>query len=341
MSHILSKKPLGFHWPTQDPFLFCAHHQDFYPKGNTQLGPIESLEGRHLGSDFDLSNPWKMYHGRQVPGFPVHPHRGFETVTIVLEGYVDHFDSGGGSGRYGQGDVQWMTAGSGLQHAEMFPLLSQEADNPLHLFQVWLNLPAENKFVPPFYKMLWHEEIPVVELEHDGGRKSTVRVIAGEYMGVKAPQPAPDSWAADPNNALNIYIIKIAAGENITLPSTSQTVLRSLYHYKGGGVDVGTSESLNVDTMASMSADSVHLRARNEDAYLLLLEAVPISEPVAQYGPFVMNTREEIAQAYADYEKHQFGGWPWKRNDPVHPKEVGRMAIYSDGARSLPPDNRK
>lgn len=338
MTHILFKKSLGFHWPTQDPFLFCAHHLDNYPKGNAHLGPLESLEGRQLGSDFDLSHSWKMYHGKRVPGFPVHPHRGFETVTIVLEGFVDHFDSGGGSGRYGQGDVQWMTAGAGLQHAEMFPLLNQEADNPLHLFQVWLNLPAENKFVPPFYKMLWHEEIPVVTTEHESGRMSEVIVIAGEYMGIKAPLPAPDSWAADPKNALKILIIKIAAGESLTLPGTSMTVMRSLYHYKGDGVVVGTSETLDVETMASINAESVVLVAKQEDAYLLLLEAEPISEPVSQYGPFVMNTREEISQAYADYENNQFGGWPWDRKDPVHPIQTGRMAIYSDGMKSVPPE---
>jgi hypothetical protein len=338
MTYILSQKPLGFHWPTQDPFLFCAHHQDFYPKGNTQLGPIESLDGRQLGSDFDLSNPWKMYHGRQVPGFPVHPHRGFETVTIVLEGFVDHFDSGGGSGRYGQGDVQWMTAGAGLQHAEMFPLLSQEEDNPLHLFQVWLNLPAKNKFVPPFYKMLWHEDIPVVKTAHESGKVSEVKVIAGTFRDMKAPLPAPDSWAADPHNGVRIWIIRIAEGETLTLPSASKTVLRSLYHYRGGGVGVGESELIPCETMVSLSTESVDLVAKDVDAYLLLLEAEPISEPVSQYGPFVMNTREEISQAYADYEKTQFGGWPWRRSDPTHPIQVGRMAIYSDGTKSLPPE---
>jgi len=123
-SRIKSVKPLGFMWETSDPFLFCAHHKDAFPEGNENMGPAASLAGRNLGQDFTLKDGWRMYHGHQVPGFPEHPHRGFETVTIVLEGWVDHFDSAGASGRYGDGDVQWMTAGSGLQHAEMFPLVS-------------------------------------------------------------------------------------------------------------------------------------------------------------------------------------------------------------------------
>nr|WP_255812839.1 pirin family protein [Acidaminobacter sp. JC074] len=143
-----------------------------------------------------------MYHGSTVPGFPEHPHRGFETVTIVLEGYVDHSDSAGQAGRYGEGDVQWMTAGKGMQHSEMFPLLSQDKENHLHLFQVWLNLPKKNKFEEPHFKMLWHEEIPIIEI----GKQSKLRLIAGIYESYSAISPAPDSWAAEESNNLDIFI---------------------------------------------------------------------------------------------------------------------------------------
>lgn len=344
MSLIKRITPLEFHWPTLDPFLFCAHHQDFYPEGNTSQGPKESLEARHLGHDFDLLNPWKMYHGYTVPGFPVHPHRGFETVTIVLEGLVDHFDSGGGSGRYGGGDVQWMTAGAGLQHSEMFPLVNQDKPNPLHLFQVWLNLPAKDKFVQPFYKMLWNETIPKVEVAHVDGACSQVTVVAGAYQGVKAPEPAPDSWAAKPENHVEILIMRIAKGQEIALPLLSASANRCLYFYQGDGLRItewheegkgeGKGEAngerqstlLKAAHMAVLPPVDLILKAEDEDAFVLLLAGEPLGETVVQYGPFVMNTKAEIQQCYDDYEKTHFGGWPWSKPDPVFEREQGRIA---------------
>jgi redox-sensitive bicupin YhaK (pirin superfamily) len=103
---IIRIKPLGFQWETNNPFLFCVHHKDAYPRGNDLMGPEASLVGRSIGYDFVLKDGWRMYHGTSIPGFPVHPHRGFETITIVLEGLVDHADSLGAAGRYGHGDVQ-------------------------------------------------------------------------------------------------------------------------------------------------------------------------------------------------------------------------------------------
>ncbi len=153
---IINVKPLGFPWETQDPFLFCAYHKDEYPKGNELLGPdTELLHGRNIGQDFTIKEGWRMYHGDAIPGFPYHPHRGFETITIVKQGIVDHADSLGAAGRFGSGDVQWMTAGKGIQHSEMFPLLNQEKENTLEIFQVWLNLPKAKKMTEPHFKMLW------------------------------------------------------------------------------------------------------------------------------------------------------------------------------------------
>ena len=128
-SVILERVPLGFPWGTVDPFLFCVHHDDAYPAGNERLGPSVSLAGRPLGSDFTVQDGFRMYHGRDVPGFPSHPHRGFETVTIARRGYIDH--STRRRLRFGRGDAQWLTAGGGIVHSEMFPLLDQSEPNPV------------------------------------------------------------------------------------------------------------------------------------------------------------------------------------------------------------------
>ena len=157
---VLDTRPLGFQWETADPFLFCVHHDDAYPPGNERMGPAASLAGRDLGQDFAGTDGWRMYHGEVIPGFPQHPHRGFETVTIVRRGYIDHSDSLGATARFGKGDVQWLTAGGGIVHSEMFPLLDQAKPNPLELFQIWLNLPSQDKLVAPHFVMLWNEDIP-------------------------------------------------------------------------------------------------------------------------------------------------------------------------------------
>lgn len=328
---VSSIKPLGFTWQTADPFLFCVHHLDHYPAGNDQLGPAASLQGRNLGQDFTTKDGWRMYHGDTVPGFPEHPHRGFETVTVVLEGFVDHSDSHGASGRYGHGDVQWMTAGSGLQHAEMFPLLNEDKPNPLELFQIWLNLPANKKFSDPHYKMLWAEDIPVYKEQDKNGKSIEVRIIAGEMGGMQAPAPAPDSWAADPDKHIGIWLIKLAANGTWILPPASLDVNRSLYFYRGSGIRAAGLDVAPYHMVGLMADKPVTLENGDEDAYLLMLQGRPINEPVVQHGPFVMNSPSEISEAFDDYRKTRFGGWPWPRRDHVHARDLGRFARYADG----------
>lgn len=328
---ITNIKPLGFTWETADPFLFCVHHLDHYPKGNEIMGPAASLAGRNLGQDFTVKDGWRMYHGEKVPGFPAHPHRGFETVTVVLEGFVDHSDSHGASGRYGNGDVQWMTAGAGLQHAEMFPLLNREKENPLELFQIWLNLPKAKKFSKPHYKMLWAEDIPTLEFSDENKRSTKVTLIAGTLDGKSAPPPAPDSWAADPGNEAAIWLIRMDAGANWTLPKASGGLNRRLYFYRGSQIKVAGIEVDHYHATELMSEENVNIENGNETACLLLLQGKPIAEPVVQHGPFVMNTAAEIQQAFYDYRSTQFGGWPWEEYDNVHERKIGRFAKYADG----------
>ena len=165
---VLETVPLtGSPWPTVDPFLFCVHHDDAYPAGNGHFGPDASLAGREMGADFAGVDGWRMYHGTEVPGFPQHPHRGFETVTYVRRGVIDHSDSLGAAARFGGGDTQWLTAGRGIVHSEMFPLLVDDEPNPLELFQIWVNLPAESKLADPYFSMLWASDVPVVTARDD------------------------------------------------------------------------------------------------------------------------------------------------------------------------------
>jgi len=330
-SAIIEIKQLDFPWETRDPFLFCVHHRDLYPQGNENMGPATSLAGRNIGQDFTIKDGWRMYHGDIVPGFPAHPHRGFETVTIVEEGLVDHADSLGATGRFGNGDVQWMTAGKGVQHSEMFPLLNRNVDNPFELFQIWLNLPRNKKFAEPHYSMLWQEEIPHYSTQDSQGKAIDIKVVAGKIEGVQAPDPTPDSWANDPHNEVAIWIIKLEAGATFELPVASAGINRSIYFFKGETVTIADQQLADFQAIhlnADVPVDIVNGKA---DAQFLLLQGKPINEPVAKYGPFVMNEQEELHQAVKDYQRTEFGGWPWPRPDHVLPREQGRYAKHADG----------
>ena len=328
---ILRIQPLDFMWPVSDPFLFCAHHLDNYPAGNEEMGPAASLAGRNIGQDFTIKDGWRMYHGETIPGFPAHPHCGFETITIVRQGIVDHSDSWKQAGRYGKGDVQWMTAGSGLQHCEMFPLLNRDGENPAELFQVWLNLPKANKLVKPHFKMLWNEDIPIYKRTDKNGKSIEINVIAGKIEDVTPPLPAPDSWAADPANDVAIWTIKMEAGANWTFPLAGDNAKRTLFFYLGSSLTIDGTEILSSQAIEVKANSPLTLSNSNSDSYLLMLQGNPINEPVAQYGPFVMNTQAEVQLAINEYRRTEFGGWPWSRHDMVHPRNQGRFARYADG----------
>lgn len=328
---VLQTASLGLHWPTVDPFLFCAHHDDAYPHGNDRMGPAASLAGRRLGQDFDAIDGWNMYHGRVVPGFPQHPHRGFETVTYVRRGLIDHSDSLGAAARFGRGDVQWMTAGRGIVHSEMFPLVHRDRDNPLELFQIWLNLPSRDKLVEPHFAMLWDRDIPRLRETDDVGRSTEVTVIAGELGDLVPPPPAPHSWAARPDSDVAIWHVHLDPRARWTLPAAGQGTVRTLYLFEGSSMKFGDTE-IGADTGAVVRSDQpVTIVAGPTPVECMVLQGRPIGEPVAQHGPFVMNDRAGIEEAFADYQRDGFGGWPWPSDDPVHDRSQGRFARHADG----------
>jgi quercetin 2,3-dioxygenase len=326
-SPVLELVKLGMPWGGLDPFIFTIHHLDHYPAGNESQGPAASLAGRQIGMDFSYRDGWSMYHGSRVPGFPQHPHRGFETVTVVRRGYVDHSDSLGATARYGEGDVQWLTTGSGIQHAEMFPLIRDDTPNPLELFQIWLNLPPESKLVPAYFRMLWGEEIPTISPVPG----VEVDVMAGSLDGFVAPSPPPDSWASRPDTSFAIWLIRLAPDTSWVLPATESGVNRMLHFFDGETAEIGgtaTERGTGVRLRSDLNAEITNTGG---DAEFLLLQGRPIGAPVIQMGPFVMNTPEEIQQAVSDYRRTGFGGWPWSGPDPVHARSDRRFAIHADG----------
>jgi quercetin 2,3-dioxygenase len=333
---VLAIAPLQAQWQTRDPFLFCVHHDDSYPAGNERFGPAVSLEGRRIGRDFEGKDGWRMYHGEVVPGFPSHPHRGFETVTVVRRGLLDHSDSLGAAARYGRGDVQWLTAGSGIQHAEMFPLLERGSENPLELFQIWLNLPSSNKMVDPFFSMLWSDAIPRRTERDEQGRSTEIAVVAGLNGALRPPSPPPDSYASMTGSDVAIWTLKLAPGARWKLPAAPSGCNRSLYFFKGAALRVGAREVPPRHYIELRSDAAPLLQNGPEEAELLLLQGRPIGEPVVQQGPFVMNSRDEIRQAYADFQRTRFGGWPWPSSDPVHGQDPGRFARRSNGKLERP-----
>lgn len=323
-------------WPGVDPFLFTAHHLDTYPAAEGEsMRPSTGREGRQPGMDFSGKDGWSMYHGATVPGFPQHPHRGFETITVVEEGLVDHTDSEGAVARYGAGDTQWLTAGRGVAHAEMFPLVRDDAPNPLHLFQIWINLAPEDKQADPHFSMFWAEDTPVVEETDDQGRTSRVKLVAGAYRDIQPLTPPPHSWAARPEAGVAVWHATMQPGAKLVLPAAAVAqVIRTVYVYEG---ELALGDQVLRTEGAVLEADApVEVTAGAEGTRFLLLQGRPIGAPVVQQGPFVANSREELARAFTDYRAGKFGQWTLPNDDPVQPRDQGRFARYPDGTVLTP-----
>jgi redox-sensitive bicupin YhaK (pirin superfamily) len=228
-------------------------------------------------------------------GVGEHPHRGFETVTIVYEGMVAHRDSAGNSGVIGPGDVQWMTAASGIVHEELHEKEFAKKGGTLHAIQLWVNLPRASKMSSPGYQTLLDRDIPVVELEGEQGR---VRVIAGTFGGVRGP--------AKTFTPVHLYDVQLKAGarREFHLPDGYNTAVFLLQ----GAVTANGSQELREAGLAVYGGQGTSITVEAvENSRLLVMSGEPIHEPIARYGPFVMNTREELVQAVEDYQAGRMG----------------------------------
>lgn len=231
-------------------------------------------------------------------GVDWHPHRGFETVTVVYDGEVDHRDTAGNGGRISAGDVQWMTAGSGLLHKEFHSPEFTRRGGHFEVLQLWVNLPRSDKMTTPRYQPLAVHDIPVVQLGDGAG---TVRVIAGEFDGVAGP--------ARTFTPINLLDVRLAAGKHVSL-DLKDGYTAALYVLKGEILLNGeeTASATELVVLDRQGAEAT-LEARS-DAIVFVLNGRPIDEPIAGYGPFVMSTRQEIHQAFADLNQGRFGVVP-------------------------------
>lgn len=343
--------PQGHSWKGFGPFIYIGHHVDQYPAGKEDLAPDPALlNGRILGNDFHNPAGWSMYMGTRVPGFPAHPHKGIETLTLckrignvltpVRRGIVDHSDSTGAGARYGAGDVQWVTAGKGVRHSEMFPLF--KGDNTLDMYQLWLNLTAEDKKAGPEFVMMWKEQVPVIRTGSPG-HEARVTVVAGAYGDANPLKPPKASWAARSVSDMVVWFVELDPGATVTLPPTNTPeTKRQLYiHGEGVTLDIvseGETERVS-EPVAFVPQDGRALEVVNgaKPARILVLQAVDIGEPVAIRGPFVMNTEQENLDGFAEYRKTKFGTWKWDTDAPTWGPDLPRFAQKADGVKVYPP----
>lgn len=265
---------------------FPARSMFSYQSHATQLSPFLLL---------DYAGPMKFEPATRPRGVGQHPHRGFETVTIVYKGEVEHKDSTGAGGKIGPGDVQWMTAASGILHEEFHSQEFTRAGGVLEMVQLWVNLPARDKMSPPRYQNLLDQDIPVVELADGAGK---VRVIAGDYAGYHGP--------ALTFTPIDVWDIRLNSGGGSTFEVPAGRTLALIVLQ--GTVMVNAESIAREAQMVVLGRDGekVSIEA-NTDSTVLLLSGEPIAEPIAGYGPFVMNTQAEIRQAMDDFNSGKFG----------------------------------
>ncbi len=341
MMFLLAKRPktvqkivdINIHWSGDDPFTFVSHHHDTYPKGNSQMAPpIDLIRGRNLGRDYQERFGFRMYHGRVVPGFPMHAHWGYETITIAEKGFVDHFDTEKNYGRYGNGDVQWTLASSRYEHCEMYPLIDQENENPVHITQIMINLPLDRKNGENHVNNVWAEDVPV--FEKDG---TTVTLYCGEFDGKKTYSPNPGSYASS-ENSVRILKIEMEPGSSFMLDALAEGIDRNVYYTSGKEADMdGTKVGPN-HRFKMKRKTSLEITNGPEESEFWILEGKPIGEKQAAFGPVILKDLDEVRAGMDEIRIKEFQEWPWGLMDVTNPIEMGRELHRADGSVERPSD---
>lgn len=283
--HSIHRRGAG-HWVGDG---FPVHSIFSYRDPATPLTPFLLLD--HAG-------PAEFEPSQKPRGVDWHPHRGFETVSIAYEGEVEHEDTAGNRGTIRAGDVQWMTAGAGILHKEMHGRDYSARGGRFEILQLWVNLPSASKMTAPRYQTLLAHDIPVIHLPENAG---TVRVIAGEYSGQHGP--------AQTFTPIRLLDVQLRAGQRVRL-NLQDGYTGALYILKGS-IKLNHADSANVSELVvfERSGNDIVIEAQS-DSTIFVMNGQPIDEPVVGHGPFVMNTREQIAQAFVDLEHGRFGAIP-------------------------------
>jgi len=335
---VIKTQYLTIHWDTEDPFVFVSHHTDDYPKGNAQQAPpLVEISGRNLGRDYTKRFGFRMYHGKVVPGFPMHAHWGYETVTMPEVGFIDHFDSLGNQGRFGFGDVQWVSAGSMYLHDEMYPLAFDDRPNPNNITQIMINLPLKDKGSSPQVKTMWSEQIPVISGKDENGREYSVKIIAGSFGGEEALPPNDVSWAADKKNNVRILQIKMSPLSSVTIDAVSSTLNRNLYFVYGSTVTIAGSVYEYSQRLKLQGNEDITIINGDAEGTYWLLEGEPIGEKMSSFGPVILENDKAVREAMNFIRLNEFKEWPWDLIDKFHPKGTERFISFSDGREERPP----
>ena len=327
---VLREMVANLHWDLEDPFIFASHHFDLYPKGNIrQAPPRDEIDKKDLGNDYHGLFGYRLYTSKLTPGFQLHTHWGYETVTYVPQGYVDHFDSKGNQGRYGFGDMQWITAGGMYSHCEMYPLAHQDRENPQMVTQIMLNLPLSEKNTEPEVHTVWQEDL--TEFEEDG---CTFTLLAGSFRGRTATVPSKRSWAADPAHHVLILRVLMEPGSTFTLEPT-EAAHRNVYITEERASVAG--KEYHENTRLKLRADaSAEITMGEKGSEIWVLEGDPIGEKQSRWGPVVLGSDKEVIDANNTIREKEAADWKWEYVNQKQPLGTERFYRSADGTESRP-----